>query len=494
MQEKPICFFCGLKSDYLPSISGQNLVGISCRRCGNYYLDGFLAECGAPNEENEKKILRGYTRWEHVLGNSTPIITADLIEIIIRDNRDYSDETKVDKLLLYYSGKHPDRGSDIEFISDLDFPITFSKNSAEFIYLLEKVADESLGYIKMRLITSGGPPEGYFQILPKGWDRIDWLKKIKLADDKYEIEKQEILASLYKAEMQLKEEAGLTGTRWSSGLARGLRDLYLRGSLDKLNKKLLVDKEIIFGKRDNLDAKELEFLLTRMRNLTEFEKVFLNKKLGELYRNCHASEEFFKKDIVGVFDDIDRRNKSISIDLKTSALPRRKPLHVELPEVDIEDLIKMDENITLEFKSSFQWDIEQGRENRELRNEVIKTLAAFNNTEGGYLIIGVSDDKGILGLERDYSLFRHSNKRDFFLQTVTNVIGDKIGHGFAANIEVNIYNLMDKDICRIKVRFGDEPVWVKENKEKEVFYIRTQNSEKKLSPRETVSYVNAKWK
>jgi hypothetical protein len=494
MQQEPNCFFCGYQSAYLPSKSGKDLVGLSCKRCGDYYLDGLLAASGESIKEESKKILSGYARWEKELRNSPPEITADNEEVIVQNNKDYSDETKVDKLLIYYSKKYPYRGSNVEFISDIDYPITFSKNTVEFVYLLEKFADESLGYIKMLSITSGGPPEGYFQILPRGWERIDWLKKIKLADDKCEIEKDRILSSLTVDEMQMKEQANLNGSRRSSGLARKLKNLYLQGSLNKLDHSVQVDREIIFGEGTRLDKSELEFLRKRVIKVAEIEKAFLEKKLSEIYRDCHAFESFFNVDIAGVLSEIDIKSKSISINLEAEGLLKDKSIAPELPEIHIEELIKMEESSTLEFKSTFQWDVKQERKNEELRKEVIRTLAAFNNTEGGYLVIGVSDGKDIFGLEKDYGLLKHPNKRDFFLQTLCNVVENAISKSFATLIDIEFHEIKDKDICRIKVKSGVAPVVVKESSKDEVLYIRVHNSEKRLSLSETLSYMKTRWK
>lgn len=38
---------------------------------------------------------------------------------------------------------------------------------------------------------------------------------------------------------------------------------------------------------------------------------------------------------------------------------------------------------------------------REIENAVQKTIVAFCNTNGGELLIGVADDKTILGIEHD---------------------------------------------------------------------------------------------
>ena len=46
------------------------------------------------------------------------------------------------------------------------------------------------------------------------------------------------------------------------------------------------------------------------------------------------------------------------------------------------DLIDMGEGMSLEFKSTLQWDVRRGEQNTNLRFEVLKTLAAFLNSEG----------------------------------------------------------------------------------------------------------------
>src|SRR5262249_42766050 len=84
----------------------------------------------------------------------------------------------------------------------------------------------------------------------------------------------------------------------------------------------------------------------------------------------------------------------------------------------IADLVKLGESAVLEFKSTLQWDVVKKEVNKALRKSSLKTIAAFMNTEGGTLLIGVEDDGNILGLERDLSLLGSS--RDKFEQTLVN--------------------------------------------------------------------------
>ena len=73
------------------------------------------------------------------------------------------------------------------------------------------------------------------------------------------------------------------------------------------------------------------------------------------------------------------------------------------------------------------------------------------------------------------------------------MIENKISRDFATKINVDFYELEEKDICRVKVDFGSEDVWVEENNGKEVFYIRVQNSTIALSPKESSQYIKKKW-
>ena len=67
-----------------------------------------------------------------------------------------------------------------------------------------------------------------------------------------------------------------------------------------------------------------------------------------------------------------------------------------------EELIKRGESKTFEFKSTLRWDMKEDRKDDKLvTHAVLKTLAAFLNTDGGDLLIDDADDGSIVGIERD---------------------------------------------------------------------------------------------
>ena len=67
-----------------------------------------------------------------------------------------------------------------------------------------------------------------------------------------------------------------------------------------------------------------------------------------------------------------------------------------------------------------------------------------------------------------------------------------ISNEFASKPEISIEKYGGHDICKIKVEVGLEDAWLGK-KDKELFIIRTQTGEQKLSAREAADYIRKKW-
>ena len=72
----------------------------------------------------------------------------------------------------------------------------------------------------------------------------------------------------------------------------------------------------------------------------------------------------------------------------------------------IPELLAAGESDTVEFKSSARWNLHAGKETPEIKDAITKTVAAFLNTDGGTLLIGVNDDAEVVGLENDVKLVK----------------------------------------------------------------------------------------
>jgi len=148
-------------------------------------------------------------------------------------------------------------------------------------------------------------------------------------------------------------------------------------------------------------------------------------------------------------------------------------------------LVGKEESATLEFKASIRWDLKDKKPNDSLCFPAIKTVAAFLNSYGGKLIIGVGNNHEIHGLENDYKTFQ--GRRDSFEQYLLNKLCTHIGQAICGlHIKIKYYEIDQKEICLVDVDPCSEPIFITDNED---FYIRVGNGNRKLKNRELTKYV-----
>jgi hypothetical protein len=158
-------------------------------------------------------------------------------------------------------------------------------------------------------------------------------------------------------------------------------------------------------------------------------------------------------------------------------------------------LLAAGESSTVEFKSSVRWDTRENRLNEPLKYSVIKTVAAFLNSNGGTLLIGVDDERHTVGLRGDYSQFKKADARDAFENWLTTQFIDQFGKPASRLYSVTFHEVDGKDICRIEVQPSPDPVYVDERGGKPAqLYIRTGNSSRALDTREIIEYSRHRWR
>lgn len=153
----------------------------------------------------------------------------------------------------------------------------------------------------------------------------------------------------------------------------------------------------------------------------------------------------------------------------------------------IAELITLPESDRLEYKSTFQWDIKQNCKNKNLRVGTLKTIAAFLNSKGGTLIIGVEDNGAIYGLEKDLSMLSQRNF-DQFEQTLVNSICDRMGAAIPKFLKIRSQTIQEKSVCAIDVRKSPRPVFLKTDKGLE-FFIRAGCTSRSLDIPEIYDYL-----
>ncbi|MCG8477929.1 MAG: ATP-binding protein, partial [Spirochaetales bacterium] len=152
------------------------------------------------------------------------------------------------------------------------------------------------------------------------------------------------------------------------------------------------------------------------------------------------------------------------------------------------------ESASLEFKASLRWDYREKRPNKDLELVIIKSIAAFNNHRGGTILIGVSDDGAVVGLEADYGCLKDEGK-DYFELHLRNLISAHYGTAFAADrVRIRFPIIDGREICRLDVRKGRLPLYTriaaKGAPPVERFFVRSGNSSRSIDTMsEVTEYV-----
>lgn len=158
-------------------------------------------------------------------------------------------------------------------------------------------------------------------------------------------------------------------------------------------------------------------------------------------------------------------------------------------EATFSDILLKGESNTIEFKSSFRWDYRLQKTSKEIEFAGLKTIAAFMNSAGGILLIGVDDNASIIGLEKDYETLKKGN-RDGFEQYIMQSVAVCLGTENCKNVQVSFVVSNDKDVCMIKVENIKSPAFLK-NQQNTHFFVRAGNGTRELNIKEALKYIKA---
>ena len=166
--------------------------------------------------------------------------------------------------------------------------------------------------------------------------------------------------------------------------------------------------------------------------------------------------------------------------------------------LDLLDMIQSGEHGFLEFKSTMRWNWKENRLDKKMEEIILKTISAFNNGEGGKLIIGVTDEGELLGLESDYNTFKDANKDHFELH-LRNIVNNAFGKDFATtHLTVKFPIINDVEICEIDIKAGINPLYCefsdKNGNNQKKFYVRSGNTSQEFDIQETASYISKRFR
>ena len=112
-------------------------------------------------------------------------------------------------------------------------------------------------------------------------------------------------------------------------------------------------------------------------------------------------------------------------------------------------------------------------------------MLGFLNANGGTLLIGVSDDGQVAGIEEDFFTSIDKYKLNF-----KNALNTKIGSEFYSLIDYDLYTVAGKLVLKVACKPSTDPCFYDQKE----FYVRTNPATEKLEGKKQVDYIKARFK
>ncbi|HYS24674.1 MAG TPA: ATP-binding protein [Vicinamibacterales bacterium] len=135
---------------------------------------------------------------------------------------------------------------------------------------------------------------------------------------------------------------------------------------------------------------------------------------------------------------------------------------------------------------------EARQDDKGVTHAVLKTIAAFLNTEGGDLLIGAVDDGSIVGIEQD-----QLDTDDKFMRHLAQVVRNGLGDRAGTCIDPKTQIVDRKTVCVVSCQRSPEPVFLKwkgmESSPEGDFFVRSGPGTVKLSPDSAREYIRTRF-
>ena len=193
-------------------------------------------------------------------------------------------------------------------------------------------------------------------------------------------------------------------------------------------------------------------------------------------------------------DGVYARSTSLeSLNALGSTNMRKRRRRADLPPQDlIRELIGTGETQSIEFKQTSRINVRTGKKDQAIEDEVVKAVAAFLNSDGGDLLLGVCDNGELYGVDVDIAITRSD---DFYQQWLTgSLLAARLtAAAVAQHVRTVHVTVEGKRIVVVRVTPCDEPVWATYDKEERLL-VRNGNRTEQLHGADVTRFVVARTK
>ena len=155
----------------------------------------------------------------------------------------------------------------------------------------------------------------------------------------------------------------------------------------------------------------------------------------------------------------------------------------QLAEKDVLAFIRAGERDDIEFKSTLRTSLYSGKADKRIELACVKTIAAFLNSKGGVLLVGVEDTGNVLGTEAD-----GFPSKDRLLLHFVNLFNQHIGAEHASFVSAQAVSVEDRVVLVVTCRPAETPVIVKSGDD-EHYFVRVGPATNELSLSQVVALL-----
>ena len=159
-----------------------------------------------------------------------------------------------------------------------------------------------------------------------------------------------------------------------------------------------------------------------------------------------------------------------------------------IAEPSVSELLHHMETVRIEFKATARAPLNPDIPESVINEGIIKTVAAFMNTEGGTLGIGISDDGDVMGIQSDLDYKKQDldSYQNWLMTLLLNAIGSA---SISRNVNIRFATVDGKVVCLLDIARSTTPAYANTVKGKEVFYVRVGNTTRIFTGSEMVKYI-----
>jgi hypothetical protein len=210
------------------------------------------------------------------------------------------------------------------------------------------------------------------------------------------------------------------------------------------------------------------------------ERAQLRAELDALVAHLYALNEEEFTHILGTFP-------LVAGEVKAAALAEYRRLD---PNPALLALLRGGESQTVEFKAAACRNPHSGKPDNNIRNGIVRAIAALLNSDGGTLLIGVGDDGTVIGVEDEYAIANPSKGNwDGYELFLADLLNKSLSLPAAFHYyDIRREQVDGRDVAMVAVQPGPQAVYL-DNR----LYVRTGSQSRELNGPDLIAYVRQRW-